>query len=183
MTEIVVERRVGRRQLSTFTYWAFGLSRSRAVEYLARPEALAAALAALMDPGNLSAPEHRIECLRKVGRAEVDEARRFLLASIVETYVELDDSAREDYQKLLAAEANEEVRTMEMTWADTLKAEGIEKGRVEGMRAFLTELLERRFGPLSQQTKERLDSIASTEELSRLHQRALGAKTLQEVGL
>ncbi len=183
VTEISVEKTFGSRQLATFNYWAFGLSRSLALEYLDRPQALAAALAALMDPGDLSAPEHRIECLRRVGRAEVDDAKRFLLANIVETYIELDEAAQGEYQRLLAAEANQEVRTMEMTWADTLRTEGMEQGRAEGMRAFLSELLEERFGPLSQETTERLHSICSTEELSRLHRRALHVASLQEVGL
>ncbi len=77
-----MERRAKGSLVSTFTHWAFGLSRSQAAEYLERPEAIASALAALMDPGDLSAPQHKLECLRRVGRAEVDDARRFLLANI-----------------------------------------------------------------------------------------------------
>ena len=37
---------------------SFGLARSQAVEYLTRPEPLAWALAALMDPGSLSRAEN-----------------------------------------------------------------------------------------------------------------------------
>ncbi len=169
--------------LGAFTYWTFGLSRSQAKEYLDRPEALAAALAALMDRGDLSAPEHRIECLRRVGHAKVDDARRFLLANIVETYIQLDDAAQEEYDALLAEEGNEEVATMEMTWAETLEAKGKEKGRVEGMRSLLSELLESRFGPLSGETRERLDAIASADQLTSLFQRALEARSLGELGL
>ncbi len=185
--------------LATFTYWTFGLSRSRAEEYLDRPEALAAALAALMDRGDLSAPEHRIECLRRVGRADVDDARRFLLANIVETYIELDDAAQEEYEALLAEEGNEEVATMEMTWAERMEAKGLEKGRLEGkkegrlegkeegrlegMRTLLADLLELRFGPLSEESKARLRAIASADELSHLHRRALDASGLRELGL
>ncbi len=183
VVESIAERRGAGKQLATFTYWTFGLSRSRAAEYLDRPEALASALAALMDPGDLSAPEHRIECLRRVGRAEVDDARRFLLANIVETYIELDDAAQGEYEALLAEEGNEEVATMEMSWADTLKAEGKEEGRLEGMRALVADLLERRFGPLATETKNRLDAIASADELFRLHERALKASSLGELGL
>ncbi len=169
--------------LATFTYWTFGLSRSRAEEYLDRPEALAAALAALMDQGDLSAPEHRIECLRRVGRADVDDARRFLLANIVETYIELDDAAQEEYEALLAEEGNEEVATMEMTWAETLRAEGKQEGRLEGMSALVADLLEHRFGPLSEETRGRLRAVGSPEELTRLFERALEAGSLVELGL
>ncbi len=194
-----VARRLFDKPVATFTYWTFGLSRSRAAEYLQRPEALPAALAALMDPGDLSAPQHKLECLRRVGRAEVDDARRFLLANIVETYVELDETAQEEYQRLLAAEPNREVQAMEMTWAETLEAkgeargiekgmekgmeEGLEKGRLEGMRALVTDLLERRFGPLAQETEEHLAAIASADELFHLHQRAFVVESLGELGL
>jgi len=185
ITKVTVEHRFAGHQLASFTHWAFGLSRSQAAEYLDRPEALAAALAALMDPADLSLPEHRIECLRRVGRAGVDDARRFLLMNIVETYVQLDEPALEEYHRLLAAEPNEEVRAMEMTWADTLKAEGeakgMEKGRVEGMRTLVADLLERRFGPPSEETKSRLGAIDSADELTRLFQRALEAESLGEI--
>ncbi len=185
------ERSFAGHELATFTYWAFGLSRSRAAEYLDRPEVLASALAALMDPGNLSAPEHRIECLRRVGQAEVDDARRFLLANIVETYIELDKAERQEYERLLAAEPNREVHAMEMTWADTLKAEGmekglakgLEKGRLEGMRALVADLLEHQFGPLSKETKGRLEAVASADELSQLFQHALEVESLGELEL
>ncbi len=187
VTKSTVEHRFASHQLASFTYWAFGLSRSRAAEYLDRPEALTAALSALMDRGELSVPEHRIECLRRVGRAAVDDARKFLLMNIVETYVQLDEAAQGEYETLLAAEPNREVQAMEMTWADTLEArgmeKGMEKGRLEGMRALVADLLERQFGPLSEETKGRLDAIASAEELFRLNQRALEVRSLDELGL
>ncbi len=199
VAEVKIARSYAGHELAAFTYWTFGLSRSRAGEYLDRPEALAAALAALMDPGELSAPEHRIECLRRVGRADVDDARRFLLANIVETYVELDQTAQEEYERLLAVEPNEEVRAMEMTWAEKMEAKGmekgmekglekgmekgLEKGRVEGMRTLVADLLELRFGPLSETSKERLEAIESADELFRLHQRAFDAASLGELGL
>lgn len=181
--KITVEHRFADHLLATFTYWAFGLSPSQAAEYLDRPQSLAPALAALMDPGDLSAPRHRIECLRRVGRAELDDARKFLLVNFVETYVQLDEAEQEEYEQLLAAEPNEEVKTMEMTWGDQKIAEGMEIGRMEGVRSSVMDLLERRFGPLSERTKERVLAVSSTDELSRLHLRAIDARSLEEVGL
>ncbi len=82
---------------------------------------------------------------------------------------------------------------MEMTWADTLKAEGeargiekgiergIEKGRLEGMRTLVADLLERRFGSLAEETRTRLDAVASSDELTRLFERALEAESLGEI--
>jgi putative YhgA-like transposase len=47
-------------------YISFGLAGCRAEEYMARPEPLAWALAALMDPGPLSRAELKIACLRRI---------------------------------------------------------------------------------------------------------------------
>lgn len=183
VTEIVVESRFAGRQLASFTYWAFGLSRSRAAEYLDRPQDLVPALAALMDPGEHSRSEHRIRCLHRAQRAEVNDAQRFLLVNAIETYVQLDEAEREEYEQLLSLHSNEEVKRMEMTWADAVEAKGVEKGQLLGMRTLLMDLLERRFGPLSEETKKHLHDISSTEELSRLHHRAIEARSLDELGL
>ena len=74
---------------------------------------------------------------------------------------------------------------MEMTWADTLEAKGmekgLEKGRVEGMRTLVADLLERKFGPRPEETKRHLGAIASAEELTGIFERALDAESLGEV--
>jgi len=101
----------------------------------------------------------------------------------VETYVQLDDAAREEYDALLAEEGHEEVATMEMTWADRIHEKGVEKGREEGKRDLLVELLERRFGPLPQSTVQRVSSLTSSDELSRLAARVLDAPSLDDLGL
>jgi hypothetical protein len=103
----------------------------------------------------------------------------------------LDPAAQEEYEALLAERGNEEVATMEMTWADRLRQEGfevgiregIEEGKEVGKRDLLLDLLERRFGPLSQATVKRVRSLTSSEELSRLAARVLDAPSLQDLGL
>ncbi|HSL85110.1 MAG TPA: DUF4351 domain-containing protein, partial [Thermoanaerobaculia bacterium] len=105
--------------------------------------------------------------------------------------IQLKHGALEEYERLLAAEPNREVTIMEMTWADTLEAKGVEKGiqkglekgRLEGMRALLLGMLERRFGPLPDNTRTRLGAIDSPEELLTLGNRVLDARTLDDLGL
>lgn len=177
--------------LTSFRYFVFGLARSEAADYLARGETLAPALASLMGHTGRSAAEHKLDCLRPVARAAVDEAARFLLVNCIETYVQLDRADREEYERLLAEEPTEEVAAMEMTWADTLEAKGMEKGRreglaegeVKGMRAVIEDQLERRFGTLSPRSRKRLEAIDSPDELSRLAGRVLDAGSLDELGL
>lgn len=191
VSEVTVESRFAGRRLATFTYWAFGLSRSDAAKYIDRPEALAPALAALMDRGGHSAAEHRHECLRRIARIEIDDAGRYLLVNTVETYVRLDDEGLKEYARLLAQDPNQEVRIMELTWGDQIKeqgrveglVEGREEGRLEGMRALLLDVIEQRFGAPSEDTKDRVQGISSAEELTELARRAVSASSLGELGL
>ncbi len=182
-----------------FSYLAFGLSRSDAREYLARPEPLAWGLAGLMRPGGESAARHKLACLRPITKAVLTDRQRVLLVNCIETYVDLNDAAQREYEALLAEAGNEEVATMEMTWADRIAHEaresalreglekgrelGWEKGREEGQRDLLLSLLERRFGPLSSETVTRVRALTSPEELSRLAARVLDASTLRDLGL
>ena len=187
------------RILMTFRYLAFGLSPSQAADYLKRPEPLAWALAALMRHRGLSPAQHRLACLRPAAAAKIDDARKFLLLNFVETYVQLDDSEQEEYETLLRDERNREVAIMaELTLttnADRLAhkhyVEGLEKGREQGQREgrehgqreLLLHLLTRRFGPLTEATRQRVQALTSSEELSRLAERVLDARSLDDLGL
>ena len=105
--------------------------------------------------------------------AKIDDARKFLLLNFVETYVQLDDSEQEEYETLLRDERNREVATMaELTLttnADRLAhkhyVEGLEKGREQGQRELLLRQLTRRFGPLPEATRQRIQALTSSEEL------------------
>lgn len=134
---------------------------------------------ALMKRGAMSAARHRVACLSPMTTAKLTDRKRFLLVNCVETYVQLDDAAQEEYDALLAEKGHEEVATMEMTWADRLRQEGFEAGK----RDLLLEQLERRFGPLPQTTVQRVSSLTSSDELSRLAARVLDAPSLDDLGL
>lgn len=190
-------------ELVVFHHFAFGLARSEAERYVRRPEPLAWSLAALMRAGAWAPSRHKLECLRPIARADLDEARRFLLVNCVETYLELDEAETARFETLLAEESNQEVAAMEMTWAEKLEHKGLERGRREGidegrregideglqqgrregMRALLLDLLEKRFGPLSRETRQAVGAIDSPQELSRLAERVLEARSLDEMGL
>lgn len=197
----VVKERVTRRlwdeEMETFSYFAFGLSRSPAEAYLARPEPLAWGLAGLMKSRELTPARRKLECLRPIARAELDEARRFLLANLVETYIELDEAAEEEYRALLAAEENREVEAMEMTWADKIEARGVERGieegqkrgreeglqegMQEGMQVLILDQLEHRFGPVPKDLARRIRKLRDRERLGRLAEQLLDAESLDEL--
>jgi hypothetical protein len=57
------------------------------------------------------------------------------------------------------------------------------EGKREGMREVLVRLLERRFGPLSEEKRRSVEAITSPARLNRLADRILTAKSLDEMGL
>lgn len=171
------------QDLAHFSYFAFGLCPSRAERYLRRPEPLAWALAALMRPGSWPPSRHKLECLRRIAGAKLDDDRRVLLVDCVETYVELEGEEAATFEAALEEEQNREVQAMEMTWSEKLEHKGLERGRQEGMRSLLLTQMENRFGPLPAKIRTQVEAIESPEELSRLAARVLDARSLEEMGL
>jgi hypothetical protein len=70
-------------------HWVLGLSGCHAEEWLARPEPIAWAFAALMRPGNWSRAELKLACLRRIATSDVVGLRKRILVDWVETYVQL----------------------------------------------------------------------------------------------
>jgi len=92
---------------------------------------------------------------------------------------------------------------MAMTWSETQRAmgreEGLETGRREGMEKGLEKGMEqgaqtgakqvllhqlgKRFGPLPETVRRRVEAIDSLDLLTRLAERLLSAHSLEEMGL
>jgi len=171
-------------------YISFGLAGCSAAEYLARPEPLAWAFAALMDPGSWSRAELKMACQRRIaglkGRTEP-----FLLVDCVENYLQLDPREVAEFEALRSRRENRRVRAMAMTWSETQQAKGREEGRAEGMvqgaqrgaRQLLLHLLGKRFGPLPDNVQRRVETITSLDRLTELAERVLSAHSLEEMGL
>jgi predicted transposase YdaD len=71
------------------------------------------------------------------------------------------------------------MQTLAEYWKDEGRAEGELKGRVEGARSVLSNLLELKFGPLSPNDRARVDA-ASEAQLSRWAARVLDAVSIAE---
>lgn len=170
-------------QAQSFRFTAFGLSGCPAGEYLDRPEPLAWALAALMRHRRKQRVELKLACIRKVAQAGLSDLQAFMLVNCIESYLELTPEETAAFERLRSSEANEEVRAMQTTWADRMRAEGMEKGREEGTRELLGKLLRLRFGELSPRTLKQLAAIRSLDRLTRMAEQVLTAQSLAELGL
>jgi hypothetical protein len=159
-------------------YVAFGLAGSRATEYLDRPEPLAWALAALLDPGPWSRPELKMACLRRIAglKGRIDP---YLLVDCVENYLELEPWEVAEFEALRSQRENQEVRAMKMTWSETQQA----VGRAQGAHQVLLHLLAKKFGPLPEKVRQQVEMISSFDRLTKLAERVLTAHSLEEMGL
>jgi hypothetical protein len=180
--------KVGKMEVCRFSYIAFGLSRCLAEEYVDRPQALAAALAALMRSSAWDKVEQKLHCLRAISRAKVDEARRYVLANVVDTYVQLNPEEDERFAGALASEANKEVSDMEITWEGALAArekkgfdEGEAIGEAKATRKAIILALNRRLGPVPDEVIERLTSISDIQRLQSILEQAVSAGSIDEI--
>ncbi|MCF7669624.1 MAG: hypothetical protein K9N48_07605 [Verrucomicrobia bacterium] len=58
--------------------------------------------------------------------------------------------------------------------------EGLQKGRLEALRAYIVEVLEARFGDAPGELKAKVDAIADEQELRRLHRKAVLVPSIEE---
>lgn len=186
-----VRHRVGPFEPLRWRYLAFGLSRSLAEDYVGRPQPLAAALAALMRSEVWDEVEKKLRCFDALSRArDLGSDRRFLLARVVETYVELDEEEQERFDAEMEREINKEVREMVVTWEEALaesRAEGRQEGQLEG-RVVATQdailrLVTRRNGSLPAGCEEKLRAIEDLGRLDEILDQVARGKPIEEIDL
>ena len=179
---------------AVFHYRVFGVSGCRAQDWLARPEPIAWAFAALMRPGSWSRAELKLECLRRIATSDVVGLRKQVLVDWVETYVQLTGRDAIELQRLLALDGNEEIKAMELTWLGQAEARGMEKGIEKGaetatrqavgrMRRVVLRLMTQRFGAVSTKMRRKVEAIDSLEPLADLAEKVLVVDSAGELGL
>jgi Domain of unknown function (DUF4351) len=164
-------------------YVAFGLSGCDAEVYLQRPEPLAWALAALMSPRKLGRAKLKAACLSRIADARLSEDSRILLVDCVATYLELTPEETSEYATSDIGGGNRTMRLAEMSWGDRLRAEGRREGIEQGARKVLLRLLGQRFGRVPVSVRRRVEEIDSVDNLIRLAERVLTARSLEDLGL
>lgn len=169
-------------------YWQIGLRDLLADEYGSAPSVLGAALAALMQPGPDGKPALKLALLRRVATSEIDEARAALLVNFIQTYVVLDETEQASYLEQRGTQEDGIVEATELTWADRMRAEGLERGIEQGIerglllgkREDVGRVMRGRFGAVPDTVSARLDTL-DRAALDRVLDLAIGASTLDEV--
>jgi len=184
------------REVLDFRYEGVGLKALDAEAYAKLESPVAAALAALMNrEGKPGVLELRVLMLQAVARSRLDAARKFLLLNLVETYFGLTPDESDAFGRLLAQAEFQEVREMQVTWADRMKEEGRQEGRqegreqgrqagvLEGKRETLLRQLTLKFGALPVEVVAQVEALDSMSELDKCLDRILSARSLEDTGL
>jgi uncharacterized protein DUF4351 len=72
---------------------------------------------------------------------------------------------------------------MQKTWAEKLEDKGKAVGETVGARKILLHQLRQRFGPLPAEAERRVEQVSSLARLTRLADKVLVARSLEEMGL
>ena len=170
-----IEDRFHQDIISSFSYWAMGLERSRA-EDLLTTSPLGPALAACTRGGDWPLEQLKYRCLLALTQAKLDDARRYLIINAVETYLDLNTEQEREFHELVAGSpARKEIEAMESTWAERLQT--------RGQRKLIEKLMTKRFGSLPEAVRRRLAQVEDEEELERLGERLFEAHSWTDLGL
>ena len=165
-----------------FEYSAVTLGALDANAYLARPIALAGALAAIMRRAS-STPlsEYKLACLRRIiqGGGVPTDRTRHLLADVVQAYLPLFGQDEEAFDRLLTLPQNQEVRHTMQTWTEQQQA----IARLDTKREDMLRVLETKLGPIPEAVVTRVLEMNDVAALSSLLVRAVTASSLEELGL
>jgi hypothetical protein len=196
----VLEEGIEDEATGIFRYRVLGLSGCCAEEWLARPEPVAWAFAALMRSRTWSRAELKIECLRRISLSGETGFRKEVLVNWVKTCVKLTGEHAAEYRRLLELDDNEEVQEMEQTWLGKAEAKGMRKGLVQGrqqgrkkgreevtlqyvlrLRRAVLHLMKGHFGTVPVRVRRRLETIDSIEPLAEMIERIPRARSAEEL--
>ncbi len=168
------------QEYNQFRCESIRLAKLDAEEYFRKGTMLGVGLAALMDRRKVGEPLGlRALMMQRVAESERDDAEKFLLLNVIETYFKLAVDDKESFSKLLSKEKYREAREMEVTWADKIREEGL----LQGKRDTLLRLMTSKFGPIPGEIVTHIQGLESLEELDTYLERLLTASSLTEMRL
>ncbi|GAB4457449.1 MAG: Rpn family recombination-promoting nuclease/putative transposase [Armatimonadaceae bacterium] len=172
-----------------FEYAVVSLPDLTADSYIEGNGPLAVALSALMRSEQIGRVERKYRALLRLATSTLDDARKVLLATVVERYIALTPQEQQELAKRAAQEGEQTVETLE-NFVSFYEERGIEKGVEQGIaegllqgerRTFL-RLMERKFGALPESTVAKVEAMKA-DELEKLTDAILSATSLEDLGL
>ena len=183
------------RTYLNFRYILCELARLRAEDYFDSTNPVARINLPNMQWTQAQKVEMYATAIRGLLELDSDPNRRAKYIDFIDSYAELTDNERMEYEHRFPQESNVMTGIVGRARDEGIQQgiqqglkqgleqgleQGLSQGQTEGERALLVRLLTRRFGELDHETKQRLDD-ASTDELERWGENVLEAQTLDEV--
>lgn len=163
-------------------YLGVGLSQSLAEEWVDQPQAIAPALAALMRSETWDRVKQKLHCYQAISRANVGSKERFILITIVETYLGLTPEEEDRFQAEMVTDVNKEVQDMVQTWDEAIAASK-EEGREEATRQAIGLALKHSCGSAPDEVMEKLNAINDLSRLYEILEQAMKIRSIDELDL
>ncbi len=178
----------GTWQALRFRYLAFGLGPSLAESYVDLPQPLAPALAALMRPKAWGRVEHKLECMRAIGRQakDLDVSRQYVLGRIVNKYLKLDGEDEQRFADELGRERNKEIHAMNVIWEEALterETRGEARGQLTTARKAILLLARSYSWEVSADFEKKLDAIHDLDRLYEALEHMPRVRSVEELNL
>ena len=167
------------RTYLNFRYILCELARLRAEDYFDSSNPVARINLPNMQWTQEQKVEMYAHAIRGLLELDSDPNRRAKYIDFIDSYAELTDNERMEYEQRFPQESNVMTGIVGRARDEGIQ-QGILQGQAEGERALLAKQLQRRFGVLAPETKQRLYD-ATTDELERWGENVLEAQTLEEV--
>jgi hypothetical protein len=139
-------------------------------EYLRHRNPVAAALMSRMRIAQNDRVRVKLECLGLLARLRLDPAKTRLIASFIETYLNLSGEESKLFSKELQAmpaHQREEVMELTTSWHEAGRVEGRAEGRRQGAADIVLRQLRRRVGNVPEAVAKRIEALP-VEQLERL---------------
>lgn len=174
----VYEEHFWEHEIVRFRYPYVGLPGLNAEQYVRQNNWLGVALAALMHVSKERKIQLAAEALGRLVHCPENSYRKELLCECVSAYLPIDERERQEFEDMVRNHPDAGVQAMELGLLEHVE----QRGKLEGQRDMIRELLEARFGPLSPVVIARLQSWPG-DRLTELGRALLSANSLKELGL
>lgn len=153
-------------------------------QFLKSENPLAFALMAKMNYKRSQRVRLKADFLRWILGAPINPARQSLLLDFVETYVALNRTEENEFERIVEHKPEyKEVEKMITTYEKRGIKKGRQEGRKEGRKEALILLIEKRFGSQDEQFKDQVRRIRSVKKIEFLMVQILDAKSIGELEL
>jgi len=189
VSESYGEEMFGKRILD-FVYEAIGLPDLSAEAYTERDEPLAVSLSALMHSAEGNRIKRKLQAMQRLGSANLDDARTWLLAYVVDKYLVLTEEENEEMNQLMSFDLESPERfkiglmnSWEKAGWDRGIEQGIERGIERGKHDLIVRQIRRKFGEQPTQLIDQVMAIDDDSRLDDLAERLITAATIDDLGL